>query len=158
MKKLLALFIALLSATATIQAQTARDITAQERQQMVRYLINRMRPLPIANKGNAQPKYQYYYTPSPVTWNEWAAVLEKKTYGPQGKGNTPMISNRPSELTGLLIHELRMPFFLANKQTIDAACKAGDFSIIIKKVNPGKNEPFYLITTYEGWKQYTKNK
>ena len=145
MKKLLALFIALLSATATIQAQTARDITAQERQQMVRYLINRMRPLPIANKGNAQPKYQYYYTPSPVTWNEWAAVLEKKTYGPQGKGNTPMISNRPSELTGLLIHELRMPFFL-------------DFSIIIKKVNPGKNEPFYLITTYEGWKQYTKNK
>ncbi len=51
-----------------------------------------------------------------------------------------------------------MPFFLANKQTIDAAVKAGDFSIIIKKVNPGKNEPFYLITTYEGWKQYTKNK
>ena len=91
MKKLLALFIALLSATATMQAQTARDITAQERQQMVRYLINRMRPLPIPNKGNAQPKYQYYYTPTPVTWNEWAAVLEKKTYGPQGKGNTPMI-------------------------------------------------------------------
>ena len=93
-----------------------------------------------------------------MTWNEWAAVLEKKTYGPQGKGNTPMIANRPGDLSGLLIHELRMPFFLANKQTIDAACKAGDFSIIIKKVNPGKNEPFYLITTYEGWKQYTKNK
>ncbi len=158
MKKLLFLLLSLTMFSAAGSAQTARDITAQERQQMVRYLINRMRPLPIANKGNAQPKYQYYYTPSPVTWNEWAAVLEKKTYGPQGKGNTPMISNRPSELTGLLIHELRMPFFLANKQTIDAAVKAGDFSIIIKKVNPGKNEPFYLITTYEGWKQYTKNK
>lgn len=158
MKKLLFLLLSLTMFSAAGSAQTARDITAQERQQMVRYLINRMRPLPIPNKGNAQPKYQYYYTPTPVTWNEWAAVLEKKTYGPQGKGNTPMISNRPSELTGLLIHELRTPFFLASKQSIDAACKAGDFSIIIKKVNPGKNEPFYLIMTYEGWKQYTKNK
>ncbi len=98
MKKLLFLLLSLTMFSAAGSAQTARDITAQERQQMVRYLINRMRPLPIANKGNAQPKYQYYYTPSPVTWNEWAAVLEKKTYGPQGKGNTPMIANRPGDL------------------------------------------------------------
>lgn len=158
MKKLLFLFFMLTMFSAVASAQTARDITAQEREQMVRYLINRMRPLQIPNKGNAQPKYQYYYTPTPVTWNELIATMEKKTYGSQGKGNQPVVTDKPGQFASLLVHELRMPFFLANKQTIDSAIKAGDITPIIKKVNPGKNEPFYLITTYEGWKQYTKNK
>lgn len=158
MKKQFILLLVLALAYVATPVQAQKVITTQEREQIVRYLINRMRPLPLPTTSNANPKYLYYYTPTPVTMNEWLAVLEKTTLGATNEGNRPAIISKPGNLTGLLIHELRMPFFLSNKQNIDAACKNGDFSKILKAINPGKNEPFYLITTYEGWKQFTKNK
>ena len=160
MRRYLFFLITLLMLSSTTYAQVMEDMPRQERARVIRNLISRMRPLPMGAAGDSRKQLIHAITPTPVTNYEWWAVTSKKLYTDPRQASAPAIVKNPHEMTNLLMYEMKraMPFIIANAEQIKLGRQTAGLSGGTRSQGTGRNEEFFLMTTYEGWKQYTGKK